>query len=247
MEEALGHPVDLKALFKDVQAELASRLGTARRNVFHPGAKGELTALDWTALLDAYLPRRYATTKGFVVDHKGNCSDEIDILIHDRQYTPLFFLHRGTSYLPAEAVYCALEVKQDFSKAYVEYAGAKVESVRKLERTTAAIHYAAGKYPAKDPPPILGGVLTSDPDWNPPMGQPLLDALKSLNKDQRLDLGCIVNGGSFAVSWESGGPVVEKADKDAALVFFLLRLFHALQGLGTVAAIDYSKYAKALL
>jgi hypothetical protein len=76
--------------------------------------------------------------------------------------------HDGTRphrYIPAEAVYAVFECKPKIDKAYLEYAGAKAESVRRLKRTSVPIPHAGGFYPAKQHFEIVAGFLAIEADW----------------------------------------------------------------------------------
>jgi hypothetical protein len=91
-------------------------LQTERRVSTHPGAKEDSAQLNWKAMLDDHLPSRYRVAKGFVIDSHGGVSDEIDLVVYDRQYSPLLFNRDGILYVPAESVYAVLEVKQQLDK-----------------------------------------------------------------------------------------------------------------------------------
>ncbi len=75
-----------------------------------------------------------------MIDSTGTTSDQIDLVVYDRQYTPLLYNQAGQMYVPAEAVYAVAEVKQTLSKDHIAYAGAKGESVRKLRSILGADH-----------------------------------------------------------------------------------------------------------
>jgi hypothetical protein len=234
----------LHALYKDLQAELEARLGTARRNLDHPGAKGDATEGEWSDLPATYLPRRYQVSKGFVIDSMGELSDEIDIIVHDRHFSPLLF-HRGqTCYVPAESVYAILEVKQELSQKYVVYAGEKAASVRRLKRTSVAIPHAGGIFPPRPVTRILAGILTSAAGWVDP-SESLQGVLAKLPTDQQLDIGCAAKGLGFRVAYGTDTKV-ESSAPDQALVFLILNLLSALQSVGSVSAMDYDGYLKAL-
>ena len=83
--------VDLLELFTGLQDQMITRLTTNRSIISHPGEKGTATELCWGDLLRDYLPKRYQISKGFVVDSKGQISDQIDLIIYDRQYSPFLF------------------------------------------------------------------------------------------------------------------------------------------------------------
>jgi Domain of unknown function (DUF6602) len=47
-----------------------------------------------------------------VVDSGGKFSEQIDVVVYDRQYSPLIFEIEGEKVIPAESVYAAFEAKQ---------------------------------------------------------------------------------------------------------------------------------------
>jgi hypothetical protein len=63
-------------------------------------------------LLDTYLPKRYQVATAHVVDSEGNFSDQIDVVVFDRQYSPFIFSYQGQTIIPAESVYGVFEAKQ---------------------------------------------------------------------------------------------------------------------------------------
>jgi hypothetical protein len=185
--------------------------------------------------------------KAFVLDSKGKMSEQIDIVVFDRQYSPFLFNQDGALYVPAESVYGIIEVKQSLSKDYLEYAGTKAASVRCLHRTSAPIPYASGVYPPKTPSSILAGIVTLDSSWNPPFGDAFFSTIRSLNANERLDLGCALQCGSFEILYtEPDKLTLEISHQEEALIFFFLRLLSQLQQLATVPMIDINEYSKSL-
>lgn len=244
----MPNKVNLHNLFLDLQDELQTSLGVSRRNIGHPTLKGDASELKWIQTLKDYLPLRYQVERAVVIDHEGTASDQIDVVIFDRQYCPFLMNHNGTLYIPAESVYAVFEVKQDLTKEYVQSAGRKAASVRALKRTNAPIIHAGGHIrEPKEPFRILAGLLTLDSKWQEAFGDPFLDALGGLSDAQHLDLGCCVRHGSFELTEVGGGKEkLRLAQKDMSLVFFILRLLHLLQSLGTVPAIQLEAYLKQI-
>ena len=160
-----------------MSSELSSHLETSRKVISHPGTKGEASELNWCNMLGKYLPARYRVSKAFVLDSEGQLSEQIDIAIYDRQYSPFLFNEDGALYVPAESIYAVFEVKQELNRSHVKYAGEKAASVRRLVRTTAPITHAGGVFEAKNPNPIIAGILCLESSWNPPLGAPLLEGL----------------------------------------------------------------------
>ena len=230
-------PQLLAGLHEDIQ----KRLETVRRSFGHPGVKGNASEKVWLELLQTYLPRRYKVETAHVVDSQGSFSEQIDIVVFDRQYSPFIFRYEGQTIVPAESVYAVFEAKQTANADHVQYARNKVASVRSLYRTSLPIPYAKGTYPPKALIPIHGGLLTFESDWSTGLGQPLRKALGSGADDNHLDIGCIAAHG-----WFDFDPRVSKykfhvGGKPATA--FLFKLISLLQFSGTVPMIDVTAYA----
>jgi hypothetical protein len=232
----------MRNILDGLQACLAGELAAARAANIHPVAKGDASEGAWLNLLKKHLPERYNAAKGFAIDHTGQCSDAIDILIFDRQYTPLIYNLQDQLFVPAEAVYAAIEVKQDLSAEHIKYAGEKVESVRNLERTSARIYTASGTVDPRALFKILGAILTHHSKWTPPFGDPFRESLKQLGEAQQIDLGCALEHGAFEASYPDTGTVSKVFEGPRTLVHFLWRLIWRLQSVATVPAIEYEKY-----
>lgn len=231
---------DLKKLLHGLHKDIQSQLADARELMGHPVSKGDTSESVWLELFSKYLPERYRTESAVVVDSKGNFSDQIDVVIFDRQYTPFIFLFQGQIVVPAESVYAVFECKQDLNKGHVEYAQKKLESVRALERTSLPIPYADGVYPAKKLMPILGGILTFESTWSPSFGDAFHTSLSDA-KDEALDLGCVAEHGFFFRDEETGEVLIDNDRKPAT--GFLFKLISELQKLGTVPMINVQAYA----
>jgi hypothetical protein len=237
--------VKIKDLFCNLQEQMEHRLLSNKRNIKHPVSKGDAHELNWMNWLEEYLPKRYSFNKAFIVDSNGNISEQIDIVIYDKQYSPFVFNQDNTFYIPAESVYAVFEVKSEICKNHIEYAGEKCKSVRSLFRTSASIPYVRGVYGPKKLHKIISGILTLSSDWNPPLGNSFQECLSSLDEDSRIDIGCVLDSGSFTVDYDEKINVI-KSSKEEAMVFFFLKLFGLLQRVGTVPAIDICCYEKSL-
>jgi len=240
-------PVDLRELFLGLQQHLAAELQVNRSVINHPGAKGDATESDWIRMFNAHLPLRYQVGKAFVIDALGQSSDQIDLVLYDRQYTPLLFNKSGQTFIPAESVYAVFEVKQTMNRQTVKYAGEKASSVRKLRRTTTTIYHAGGTHDPKDVFTILAGILSTDSEWKPPLGEPLAEVLNELKPEERLDFGCVITGGAFETLYDDKGKIsIVKQSEETSLVGLFMGLLKRLQKLGTVPAIDLEVYEKVL-
>src|ERR1043165_2860633 len=93
--EATAATNRLHTLYEKLQDRLAVDLRSARDANEDPNAKGEASEGTWHQLFDVYLPHRYRTIKGIVIDCDGEESDAIDVIVHDRQYTPAIYQQSG--------------------------------------------------------------------------------------------------------------------------------------------------------
>ena len=232
----------LSNLLAGLHLDIERRLAIARHTFAHPGTKGDASEHVWIELLQSYLPGRYHAETAHVVDSNGIFSEQIDVVVFDRQYSPFIFKHEGQVIIPAESVYAVFEAKQAIDAAQVAYARKKVASVRRLYRTSLAIPHAGGTYPPKPLPYILGGLLTFESNWSPPLDQPLRDALNS-NLEDRVDLGCVAAHGTFACDADGCYTITPEGKPATA---FLLELIARLQASATVPMIDVRAYAKWL-
>jgi len=242
-----SNTAQLPVLLKGLHDRLVSELGIARTVVAHPGTKGGLSEDCWIAMLRNHLPARYQVSKAFVVDSKDRCSDQIDIVIHDRQYSPFVLNLNSALYVPAESIYAVFEVKQEMSGDEIQYAADKVASVRRLHRTSLPIPHAGGTYPAKPPQHIIGGLLCLRSGWSPPFGGPFELAVANVAEQGRLELGCAAEHGVYEIDYSSTEPPrIVRHTNSGPLAFFLLRLIARLQNMATVPCLDVMAYAQWL-
>lgn len=234
--------LSLEDLFSVLHDDIEHQLINVRKVLVHPVAKGDASEAVWLNLFKKYLPQRYQVDKAFIVDSNECVSDQIDVVIFDRQYTPFIFHYNGNIMLPAESVYAVFETKQICNSRNIKYAQEKISSVRQLHRTSLSIPHAGGTYPPKVLFPIIGGILTLDSEWDPPLGKSLEKVLKKAEDLGRLDFGCVASHGYFSFNKATSNYDIQYRSKP--LTIFLLKLISELQFCGTVPMIDVDAYAK---
>lgn len=235
--------VNLREIFLGLQNQMRSRLTLNKKILTHPVAKGDASELEWVEMLNTYLPKRYQVDKAFVIDHTGAVSDQIDIVIFDRHFSPFLLRQNGATYIPAESVYAVIEVKPRLSSATLRYAGKKAASVRRLTRTSGRIVHAGGVIDRpKKPFTILAGILTLDGSLN----GGALQTLSNLKGDQRLHFGCSLESGAFNLEHKNGKMKVARSEAGDGLVVFFLNLMAALQALGSAPAMNIEQYVKEI-
>jgi hypothetical protein len=260
----MTNKINIGELFNGLQNQMIAQLNTNREFILHSTSKGDSLENVWIDWLKKYLPNRYCVDKAIIIDSNGDLSDQIDLVIYDQHFTPFVFTQNGIHYIPAEGVYAVFEVKPELNKGYIEYAGDKIESVRKLHRTSTNIIDRGKTYEPRSLTKILGGILTSVSAIQEGTIEKHLETLKGLKS---MDLGCSVEGGCFYVDYKNDednkindfneriASYYENREydttifssEDKSLVTFFLQLMRYLQQtIGTVAAIDLNAYSKAI-
>jgi hypothetical protein len=248
MKKKEDHKIDMRQMFLSLQKAMINDLENIRKNIDHEPTKGEGSENIWIQFLTDHLPHRYSITKAKIVDHFGNTSDAIDVVIYDRQYTPFVFNKAGIKYVPAESVYAVFEAKQKITASYLRYASNKIESVRRLSRTSAPVIDKGVKKPAPELFKILGGFICLENSWKHSISEEksFYSYINSLEGNKSIDIGCIINDKSFANDLSKGKNEIIYSNKDETLIFFFLKLVYELQQLGTVRPIDLNQYINQL-
>jgi hypothetical protein len=268
----MSNKIKIGDLFSGLQNQMVAQLNTNREFILHPGSKGDSLENVWIEWLQKYLPNRYCVDKAIIIDSTGSLSHQIDLVIYDQQYTPFVFTQNGIHYIPAEGVYAVFEVKPDLQgnvgeDNFFEYAGKKIESVRRLKRTSVKIINAGVEVPARPLTKIIGGILSSTNSYTHSNNNTIENHLKNLKNLQTIEMGCAVDYGSFYVNYDGNEDISCKdfdkrifdyylnrkfesstfSDKENSLVTFFLQLTRYLQqSIGTVAAIDLNAYARTI-
>ncbi|KAF1687560.1 hypothetical protein B1992_02530 [Pseudoxanthomonas broegbernensis] len=231
----------MRQAFEQVQSNLAATMKLASQSISHGGVMGSVNEEHWADLFRKYLPNRYDVATGIVIDSRGNRSEQIDLVIFDRHFTPTLLDQKSHRYIPAEAVYAVFECKPTINKDYLDYAEKKAASVRAMHRTSVTIAHAGGTYEPKPHFRILAGILAPDVSWADGLGEAFERNL-SADPDAMLDCGVALDRGCF----DRYEGVLSIANEQGALMYFLFRLLARLQSLGTVPAIDWAAYSRII-
>lgn len=231
----------MRDAFVQVQSNLAAAMKLASQSISHGGVMGSVNEDHWTDLFRSYLPNRYDVATGIVIDSLGNRSEQIDLVIFDRHFTPTLLDQKNHRYIPAEAVYGVFECKPTINKDYLKHAEEKAASVRAMHRTSVAIAHAGGIYKPKPHFRILAGILAPNVSWTDGFGVAFERNL-STDSDAMLDCGVALSQGCF----DRYEGVLSIANEQGALMYFLFRLLARLQSLGTVPAIDWTAYSRII-
>jgi hypothetical protein len=250
-----GPAFDLHTAFINKQTALNASFLAIRSVTTHPTTKGDQLEADWVGMLRDFLPSRYTVGPIFGVDHHGNMSEQIDVAVYDKHYSPQWFGGaNGVRFVPVESVYAVFEVKPEWNSQNFNAAKQKAASVRSLDRTSASITHAGGQYtnPDRAGKPILAGILSHTCTWINHIAA-LDEHLVADHADsQFLNIGIALEQVCFdftpRVGQDGQTISIERALSPAGqqLIHFAIRLFQQLQTIGTVPAVDMELYESAI-
>lgn len=116
------------------QAELALaklRVAALSKN---PSIKGTSREEVIREFIRCFLPSSYAVGHGEVFSEHNERSRQVDVIIHDNIFSPVFKTDDGGILVPCEAVYGTAEVKTRLDRKGWEVALANIASVKRLKR-----------------------------------------------------------------------------------------------------------------
>ena len=127
---------DLSTILREAASRMRS--GLASKIIPHRGERGTDREAILRQFLADHLLKRFIVDTGFVVDHSGSCSKQLDIVIVDNQVCPRFETAGGTRFFPVESVVAVGQVKSSATSCEEwEDAFNNLESVKSLDRSGA--------------------------------------------------------------------------------------------------------------
>lgn len=235
----MNTPPRLSDLLNQRHDYILRNLQDASSFISHPTEKGDASEQVWLEALKTYLPSRYDVRKGFAIDSSSNYSNQIDIIIHDRFYTPFLLKVGGFHIVPIESVYAVFEVKQTLNAENIKYAIQKTRSVRLLQRK----YKQTKEVPDQISKHIIAGILTTKSGYSGGLDGKSVKHMDKAGEDERLDYICVGEQG-FAFR-KSERTIVEQTG--SWITSFILSLVGELQNLGTVSPIDIESYRSSCL
>ena len=98
------------------------------------GLKGQARETAVRTKLESILPGGVGVGTGCVIDSEGNASGQIDVILYEQQFCPVFNVSDDVSYYPCEAVIAIGSIKSTIGKKELGDIYSNVASVRRLKR-----------------------------------------------------------------------------------------------------------------
>lgn len=184
--------------------QLTSSLESARVAFDHNLTKGEAAEAALRKFLRERLPSSVAVTHGQVMDHHGNTSGQLDVILYDALRTPILFTDdEGEQQLvPVEGVIAGIEVKTNLKRSELPTIARSAEKLKSLDRTAyylsensdiKSVTYAHGsEYPVL---PLMFFVVGFESTEIVGLAEQL--NIEGVGKplDRRIDMMCVIKSG----------------------------------------------------
>lgn len=183
--------MNLTETFSAINEQMIIDFEKKTNQLEHLGDRGVARENILKDFLDQYLPKKYAISKGEIVDSEGNRSKQCDLIIYDHLSCPILYVSKDSQIFPAESVYAVIQVKSVLNTHEVESSINNIKSVKMLNRENGPI---AG---------IVFGYKT-DTKTNPMVK--LSERIRKINAsdsaNQYVDLWTVLNNGLICLIGE---------------------------------------------
>lgn len=128
--------MSLDKLFDGVSKKLKIDFECQATILGHPGEVGTGRENVLKTILSKYIPRRFNIDSGFIIDTLGRISQQIDIIIYEADYTPVFEIVEGKRFFPCETVVAVGQVTTEIgSSRKMQDCLENIRSAKSLDRS----------------------------------------------------------------------------------------------------------------
>lgn len=113
--------------------EKAMAAASASSSIKHPQLRGRLREIVVTELIQPFLTPHTKVATGTIIDHYGNQSNQIDIILYDERITPPVLLSASEGIIPCHSVLATIEVKSSLNRTELRKAVDNARSVKLLK------------------------------------------------------------------------------------------------------------------
>lgn len=124
---------DTHEYIKNLGQELVSAYNSAGQATT-PGLKGNAREQVVRDKFESILPGGVGVGTGCVIDREGNASAQMDVVLYEQQFCPVFKVGNDACYYPCESVIAVGSIKSAIGKKELKSIYENVASVRKLKK-----------------------------------------------------------------------------------------------------------------
>ncbi|OXB22554.1 hypothetical protein B0A80_15710 [Flavobacterium tructae] len=107
-----------------------------------------------------FIPQNYAISDGFVINNNDEVSHQCDIIIYDKNFTPLLQSENKQRFFPVETIAAVGEVKSDMNFSQLKEALIKLSNLKKIRKNILSPEIFSRQFKSEDDyqyaPDILG-------------------------------------------------------------------------------------------
>lgn len=174
--------------------------------LIHPGEFGMYREKIIREFLAPFLPTRLAIGSGFIITASNNISTQCDIIIYDKEYTPV--IENGEQrFFPVECVVGVIEVKSKLTKSQLREALRKLALIKNLRNDIGKNPYIFKNYKedgyfnakikVRDQMATFLICLSIDADMEEGLGAFFADVYAGIDKSLYHNMILELNGGCF--------------------------------------------------
>ncbi len=241
----------LKDIFDNLEESLYNDMNIRIQHNLEDGKYREYLVKN---VLEKIIPSKYSITNGFIIDSDNNISDEMDIIIYDKNYVPPFFDETYTV-VPIESVIAVIQVKTTLNCNTLKDSINNLNSIDRLNAKIGGKIISATGDLIKERRYILPYKIIvsskTDYDKNHDFSKSMdsVDILYIVEKDKPL---MIKHRGSIeAVVCEDKEKLINSQSKyklevlnGSKLTFFALNLLEKMKLINNSIIINYEEYIK---
>ena len=101
----------------------------------HRGLKGDEAVRLVRTFLNNHLPKRFAASSGFIIDHSDNVSRQTDVVIYDALNCPVYRASAEAAIFPADNVAAVIEVKSSLNGQRFRESVENIRAAKPLGKT----------------------------------------------------------------------------------------------------------------
>jgi hypothetical protein len=194
--------MDVKEIFLGLSKKMMNDFENISSQLSHSGSKGTVREETLKQFLRDYLPKKYSVSSGFIIDTKGNSSNQCDIIIYDALNSPLILNKGEINVFPCEPVLATIEVKSCLGMKEIQDCIKKNKKVKNLIRDNGYIASVVFAYTSGYKDKSIEKI-----------SEILLKEYETTKPNEYIDLLVVLDSGGLFIYWRGSMALPEK-DED---------------------------------
>lgn len=127
--------MNLENVFRAINKKMILDFQEISSEIEHRGSKGKVREIEIVyEYLSKYVPGNIGIANGEIISTNDQVSNEIDIILFEKNSTPYLLKKEGYQIFPIECVYSVIEVKSFLDKSQIEDSFKKILKVKNMPK-----------------------------------------------------------------------------------------------------------------